>query len=221
MLRREGEQYKTSFSIAAFIADTLYAQLQYSSESRLLTGRVYVTCFSNIAGPDAMEAFQLESSDAKNKTFSDLCAVISKQFMTVFRSSQNQQEARPGLTGFIDVSISVPLKCTGKYALEHLLLEVKDVLKIRSYIIDTFQFEYSRTPFSEDTSSTIQLLAVIRKLECSESMVIKFDLAAKRSQPSIFTATVEPGPQGGLLKLSSVLDLAGCESPGLPKVDLS
>lgn len=220
MLRREGEQYKTSFSIAAFIADTLYAQLQYSSESRLLTGRVYVTCFSHIAGPDAMEAFQLESSDPKNKTFSDLCAVISKQFMTVFRSSQNQQEAHPGLTGFIDVSISVPLKCTGKYALEHLLLEVKDVLKIRSYIIDTFHFEYSRTSFSEDTSSTIQLLAVIRKLECSESMVIKFDLAAKRSQPSTFTATVEPGPQGGLLKLSSVLDLAGCESPGLPKVDL-
>ena len=217
MLKKECEQYTMSFSIGAFIGDTLYAELQYSPESHLLTGRVSVTCFSNITGPDTLKSFQLESSDSKS--FEHMNSLLCKQFMDVFHSSQNQQEAGPGLTAFIDVSISIPSKRTGKYALEHLSLEVKDALKIRSYILDTFRFEYSRTPFGED-ASTIQLLAIVRKLGGTESMVLKFDLAAVTKQASIFTATVKPGPQGSLLKLSSVLDLADCKHPDLPKVDL-
>ena len=217
MLKKENEKYTMSFSIGAFIGDTLYAELQYSPESGLLTGRVSVTCFSCITGPDTLKSFQLESSDSKS--FEHMNSLLCKQFMDVFHSSQNQQEAGPGLTAFVDVSVSIPSKRTGKYALEHLLLEVKDALKIRSYILDTFHFEYSRTPFGED-ASTIQLLAIVRKLGCTESMVIKFDLAAVTKQASIFTASVKPGPQGSLLKLSSVLDLGGCKCPDLPEVDL-
>jgi hypothetical protein len=214
------DQYHIVFSLDTSISDTLYVQLKYSSDYRILKGRVRVQFAKSLVATTSMETF-----NSPLDTYDDLKTILCKDFMRVFQSDLNIQETKSGSTTLLDVSIQLPSKWHSKqYALKHLKLAVEDALKIHgsrsSYILHTFQFEFLGMP-SEDIASTSHLTLALHKLNSKESMLLNFDFTSrcKSQDSSLFTAKLEEGPQGGFLKLSSAIDIARTASPDLPKFE--
>ena len=222
MIKRVESRYRICFFLQAFIANSLYAELEYNPDDHFLTGRIIVPCFCEVTALDAIQAFHVDQTGPSEDGLRQLGSELQKHFLDVLKSSDNQQKAGCGLTAFIDVKIRTPaaaaLNHPNHYSLEYVCLELRDALKIRNCILDTLQFEYSKFPFPESADSTVRLVAVIRVLESSESMIMKFDLTSKEGNKTYITAVVEKSTKG--MKVCSILELCGCDTPKLPNVGL-
>ena len=207
-LSKQEGRYQVYFSIGAYIAEKLYIQLDYDSENHWLTGHVHVTCFSQVEAPDALNTFKVE---AGGSSFDKLKGSLTKEFNELFKSSDDVK--KPPLTASASITVGLPSKDSPGYTLEQISLCVKNALQIRKCVLDTLSFEYRKTPFSEETKSSIRLLGTLRKINSDESVTVVFDLDAHRAESNTFTAKVM---SGGLLKLRSLLELAGVECPELP-----
>lgn len=211
-------RFITSFSLAAYISDALHARLEYNPDSHVMTGEVRVTFSKSVSAVDVLQLFQTSANSYKN-----MKSILQDEFMDVFNSDLKVM-TQPGLTTSLSISISLPSEHSKLYSLEHLKLEVEDVLKIccikNSYVLNTFQFEYFNKPQSKDVASTSHLSLTVHRLNSKENMTLDFDLTSRKDSSSFLTAKVEVGPQGGFLKLSSAIDLAWAAIPELPKFDV-
>lgn len=218
-VRKVNDAYQTNFQLEAYIADTLHAKMEYNSSSHLLTGLVVVTLFSRISAPETLGVFSVEPDGSRVNSFEDLSVVLRDRIMSLLQSSQNQKTS-PGLTASLHFTVGVPKRIYEMFTLNHLSLQVKDALTIGNFILDTLVLEYAKTPFSSENSSTARLIGVVRRDGTDESSAVEFSLASKRGQSSVLTARLHSGPSGGLIKLSSAIELACCGKPVLPDVGM-
>ena len=210
--------HKIYFTVNCFIAESLHATLEYNPDDHMFNGCVCVSCFSKVMGLEALQAFHVDETDPSVDGFTHLSGELKDYFMDVLKSSDNQQSAGCGLTASITFTLRAPSRSHEEYSLEHICLELRDALKIRNCIVDTMQFEYSKSCYQEFPTSTVRLVAIIKTLETTESMTMRFDLTSKESGKTLVTAVIERGTQG--MKLSSVLELCGCNRPNIPNVGL-
>lgn len=208
--------YLTAFSLGAYLSDSLYAQLKYNPDNRILTGHIKVAFSKSVSGFDVLQTFQPSAN-----SYDNMKCILQEDFMEVFKSDL-QIVPQPGLTASLSVSIGLPSKQSKQYSLEHLNLEVEDALKFcckNNYVLNNFQFQYFNRSLNEDVVSTSHLSLAVHKLESKENMILDFDFTSKEDNTSSFIAKVEAGPEGGFLKLRSAIDLACTAIPDLPEFD--
>lgn len=209
--------YVTGFMLGAYISDALHAQLKYNPDNHTLSGQVRVAFSKCVTAVDVLHTFKPSIS-----SYNNMKEILQEKFMDVLKSDLSIV-TNAGLTASICVTISLPSQSCKCYSLEHLNLQVEDVLKISSgtdsYVLNSFQFEYFNKRSSEDVASFSHLSIAVHKLNSKENMTLDFDFTSKQDS-SLFTAKVEAGPQGGFLRLSSAIDLAGAAVPNLPKFDI-
>ena len=218
-LTRAETRFDFHFQAKAYIGEFLYTQVVFDSKSHTLSGSVQVTPFGGLSAPEALKAFNIEAVGPSVHNFEDLTIVLQNHFMKLFASGANDQKL-PGMTGSLTFTVSVPSKVFGKYTLDHLSLQVKDLMSIRNFALKSFVFEYSKQPFDKATHSRIRLTATLSKLTTNECSIVEFNLASKRNESSVLTAQLHAGPDGGLIKLSSIIEFAGCGKPALPDIEI-
>ena len=219
-LKLVDDHYVTAFSLKAYISDALYAELKYNPDSHVLTGKIRVTFSKSVSAIDVLQIFKSPTS-----SYDNMKCILKEEFIDVFNSDL-KISTQPGLTACLSISISLSPKHSEHYSLEHLNLEVEDVLKIcckKIYVLNNFQFEYfNKKLHNKDVAATSHLSLVVHQLDSKKNMILNFDFVSKQCQDntSFCTAKVEAGSQGGFLKLSSAIDLAQAAVPELPKFDV-
>ena len=204
--------YVPSFSITANISDDLHTQLEYNAERRILDGQMRVSVSKSIP---LLDVFQLLHQSADLEVYKRMQSILKDDCEEILCSDLNIT-TQPGLTSSMSMSIQLPTEQNKRNALNSLTMEAQDVLKISfnnsSFIMYKFQFNY----FNTSTSRMFHLLVVVQKLQSKESMCLDFNFNSNKENSSAVTATVKAGPQGGFLKLRSLIDLADADTPELP-----
>ena len=220
--RHESLKYEIFFQIEAYICDYLYLKLNYNPESRLLTG-VGAMCHNcTAAASDALQLFKIDKSLPTYDSFSNLKMILQEHFMDIFQSAiAHNTKVNVGLVNFLEISIYIPSKKNEKYYVEHIHLQVKDIVTVRNCILDTIQFQYSQTPVMfNEASSTARVMGTIRTLTNTQSMKIVFDVTQTNEKPMVLTAEVMPTNDCAALTIKSIIEFVGCGTPTLPDVEL-
>jgi hypothetical protein len=205
----------SGFSLEGYISEALHAQLKCNPSTRVLTGKLNVLFSKSVSAVD-----MLQTLNPSTNSYDKMKCFLKEQFTEVFNSDL-KIVVQPGLMASLSTSISLPPHRSKQYSLEHLSMQMEDTLKIcckkSSYILTNFQFEY----FNEERmSSTSHMTLAIHKLDSKEDMTLDFDFTSMPANTNSFAARLEAGPQGGFLKLGSVIDLASASLPELPKFDV-
>ena len=222
-IQNENER-SVSIMFTASVAESLSVELEYNSEDCSLTGTLSVSNikgFESVGASTVLETLAAKPAETSSTTFESMKQLFQKKFMTVLKSPENQQ-IEPGLTAYAHLRLVASSKRKRSFYVDKFELHLKDLLKIRNCSLDLIHVEYSSEPFSSPVVSSACLAAILRNISSNESMKVVFDLTKELEEDEgrVVTATVGPGLDNGLLKLRSVIDLAGSVCPDLPDVGL-
>jgi hypothetical protein len=220
--KAESSQYDIFLQIETLICDVVYLKLTYDSENALLSGKGAVCLDSTMTASNALQIFK---ADKTHEGYGNLNQILKAKFMQAFQSAadNNPNVDVAGLMNFIEISIRLPSKKSDSYSIQWFCLQVKDVVTIKNFVIDTIQFQYSKKSLESNkpqleysekpslesnktqleysekpleiikTTSTARVMAIIRTLRNTESMKIIFDVTKTSEKPLLLTAILMPG----------------------------
>ena len=193
-------KYTFDFSLSGFIGDKLYARLSYSDSetASMLKGDVILASFQEIDVTSALKEFTDQGVDLPHSS-----ALLGDS---------------PGSSAIAQLAVAIRIyKEPVSFELACLVLNLENVIQLKNFAINQLWFKYES---NTNGSNSISFFGSLCKLDTQESATLEFtwDQAA-------ITAKVVSGhtseSSGGLLKLSSLLELVGCEKPDIPQLDKS
>ena len=195
-----GSKYTFDFSLSGFIGDKLYARLSYSDSETtpMLKGDVILASFQEIDVTSALKEFTGQGVDLPPSS-----ALLGDS---------------PGSSTIAQLAVTIRIyKEPVSFELACVVLNLEDVIQFKNFAINQLWFKYES---NTNSSNSISFFGSLCKLDTQESAALEFTW-----DQTAITAKVVSGhtaePSGGLLKLSSLLELVGCEKPDIPELDKS
>ena len=187
-------EYTFDFSLRGFIGDVLYARLQYydSEPSSTLRGDVILASFREIDSESALKELNIDHLPSPSPLLDD----------------------SSGATAHLAVTIRISKKPVS-FDLVHLILNLTNVVQLKNFVITQLWFEYAKSPVD-----SIKFFGCLRKVKTGESAALEFAWDKTAITAKVVSGLTPESP-GGLLKLSSLLDLVECEKLDIPQLDSS
>ena len=187
-------KYTFDFSLSGFIGDVLYARLQYidSQPMSTLMGDVTLASFREIDASSALKEFNIDNLPSPSPLLGGC----------------------PGAAAHLAVTIQIT-KQPVSFDLANLVVNLTNVVQLENFAITQLRFEYAKLP-----DKSIKFFGSLCKVKTGESAALEF-IWDQTAITAKVVSGLKPESPGGLLKLSSLLDLVECGKPDIPKLDSS
>ena len=194
-------KYTLCFFLSGFIGDKLYARLSFSDSETIsmLKGDVILASFQEIDVTSALTEFTSQSVDLPPSI-----ALLGDS---------------PSSSAIAQLAVTIRIyKEPVSFELACLVLNLENVIQLtENFAINQLWFKYES---NTNGSNCISFFGSLCKLDTQESAALEFIW-----DQTVIMAKVVSGhtseSSGGLLKLSSLLELVGCERPDIPQLDKS
>ena len=194
-------KYTFCFFLSGFIGDKLYARLSFSDSETIsmLKGDVILASFQEIDVTSALTEFTSQSVDLPPSI-----ALLGDS---------------PSSSAIAQLAVTIRIyKEPVSFELACLVLNLENVIQLtENFAINQLWFKYES---NTNGSNCISFFGSLCKLDTQESAALEFIW-----DQTVIMAKVVSGhtseSSGGLLKLSSLLELVGCERPDIPQLDKS